>query len=180
MPSGIGAVAGGAEGPAEPGVGPVGDDHVAGPHDLGGAGVGPAHDRAVERPRARAPGPIASVAGQRVAPAFTARVGDHLVELAAPHHVPVGREVGVLGPGQLEGDAVGDRPQPVEALELRERVGETHVVELADRPRSQPVAARLLAREALLLDDEHAVARAPRASSAAAAPDGPAPTTSTS
>ena len=51
-----------------------------------------------------------------------------------------------------------DRPQPVEALELRERVGEAHVVELANGPRREPVAARLLAREALLVDHQDPVA----------------------
>ena len=105
-------------------------------------------------------------------------LGDHLVELAAPHDVAVGREVGVLGPGELERDAVGDRAQPVEALELRERLGETHVVELADRPRREAVAAGLLAGEALLA--RRRATRWPRVASqyAAAAPDGPAPTTS--
>src|SRR5439155_9035519 len=38
-PQGIGAVAAGAERPAEAGVGAVGDDHVAGPDRVGGAGV---------------------------------------------------------------------------------------------------------------------------------------------
>ena len=72
-----------------------------------------------------------------------------------------------------------DRAQPVEALELRELLGETHVVELADRPRREAVAARLLPREPLLLDHHDAV---PGVASqyAADAPDGPAPMTSTS
>ena len=59
----VGAVAGGAERPAEARVRPVGDDHVAGPDDLGGARVGPPDDRAVEDPalerRARSPPPRA-------------------------------------------------------------------------------------------------------------------------
>jgi len=64
----------------------------------------------------------------------------------------------MLGPGQLEGHTVRDRTQPVEAVELGERVGESHVVELAHGPRGQAVATRLVARKALLLDDEHAPA----------------------
>ena len=44
-------------------------------------------------------------------------LGDHLVELAPPNYISVGREVGVLGPGQLEGDAMTDRAQTVESLE---------------------------------------------------------------
>ena len=51
-----------------------------------------------------------------------------------------------------------DRAQAVEAQVLRERLGEADVVELTDRPRRQAVAARLLAGELLLLDDEHAMA----------------------
>ena len=70
---------------------------------------------------------------------------------------PYGREIGVIGPGQLEGDAVPDRSQAVEALELRELVGEAHVVELAHRARRETVATRLLAREALLVDHHDAV-----------------------
>ena len=64
----------------------------------------------------------------------------------------------MIGPGQLERDAVADRAQPVEALELREAVGETHVVELAHRAGREAVAARLLAGEALLVDHDDTVA----------------------
>ena len=156
-PEGICPVSGGAEGPAEPGVGAVGDDHVAGPDRAGRRRCpcrGPSRPRP-GRPRraARSPRWPAS----RVAPAFTAPLGDHVVELAAPHHISVGREVGVLGPGQLEGDAVADRAQTVEPLELRELVGEAHVVELAHRPGREAVAARLLPGEALLVDHDDAV-----------------------
>ena len=64
----------------------------------------------------------------------------------------------MLGPGELERHAVADRAQTVEALELRERLGQAHVVELAHRPRREAVAAGLLAGEALLLDDQDPVA----------------------
>ena len=63
----------------------------------------------------------------------------------------------MVGPGELEGDAVRDRAQPVEALELGELVGEAHVVQLAHRARREPVAAGLLAGKVLLLDHEDAV-----------------------
>ena len=116
--------------------------------------AGPSRRR---RRRPRRPASSASAAGHSVAPAFTARDGDHLVEVAAAHDISVRREVGVLGPRQLERHSVADRPQPVEALEVGERLGETHVVELAHGPRREAVAARLLAREALLLDDQHPV-----------------------
>ena len=67
---------------------------------------------------------------------------------------------------------------PSKRWNSRERVGETHVVELADGPRREPVAAGLLPGT-LLLDDEHVVAGA-ASQYAAAAPAGPPPTTSTS
>jgi hypothetical protein len=51
---------------------------------------------------------------------------------------------------------VGDGAKAVDAVVVREGVGEPHVVELLDRPRGQPVAARLLAREPLAFD-EHGV-----------------------
>ena len=134
----------------------------------------------VTRPSSTSGATASAPVQTRRRPAFTARVGDHLVEVAAAHDVAVGGEVGVLGPRELERHAVRDRAQAVEAEELRERLGEAHVVELADGPRREAVAAGLLAREALLLDDEHAVARPRRASTPAAAPAGPRPTTSTS
>ena len=104
---------------------------------------------------------------------------------------------------------MGVGPQAVVALELPERLGEAHVVQLPHCPRREPVAARLVAREALLLDHEdpvpalrepvrgggsgrpraddehvdirHGAARSVRALTAAPpAWTGPAPTTSTS
>ena len=63
----------------------------------------------------------------------------------------------MLGPLELEGDAVRDRAQAVVAQEPRELAREAHVVELADGPRREAVAAGLLARELLLLDHEHPV-----------------------
>ena len=85
-------------------------------------------------------------------------VGDHLVELAAAHDVAVVGEAGMLGPGHLEGDAVGDGPQPVVAVVVLEAIGQAHVVERGHRPRGEAVAAGLVAGEQLLLDDEDVVA----------------------
>ena len=53
-------------------------------------------------------------------------------------------------------------------------------MELADGPRGQAVAAGLLAREALLLDDEHPVAALGEPVAPRPRPTGPPPTTSTS
>src|SRR5581483_10571218 len=58
--------------------------------------------------------------------------------------------------GELERDAVRDRAEAVEALVSREPVLQPHVVELPHRARREAVAARLLAREALAFDREHA------------------------
>ena len=98
-------------------------------------------------------------------PGLHGPVRHHLVEVPAAHHVSVVRKVGVLGPAQLQGDAVGHRAQALVALETGELVGEPHLVELAHGPRGQAVAAGLLAGEALLVDD--------------AAPGGPAARAST-
>ncbi len=38
----------------------------------------------------------------------------------------------MLGPLELEGDAVGEGAQPVEPMEVGQALGEPHVVELAD------------------------------------------------
>jgi hypothetical protein len=58
----------------------------------------------------------------------------------------------VLGPGQLQRDPVGDRPQPVVAVVALGDVGlEAHLPDLVDRPRGQAVAAGLVPREGLAL-----------------------------
>src|SRR5450631_3776786 len=85
-------------------------------------------------------------------------VGDHGVEVAPAHHVSVRRVVGMLRPGQLEGDAVGDRAQALEAQVRLELVGEAEVLQLADGAGGQPVPARLVAGELLAFDDEDPVA----------------------
>ena len=54
--------------------------------------------------------------------------------------------------------AVGDRPQALVAVEVLEPLREAHLVELVHRSRGEPVAARLLAGERLLLDDQDVVA----------------------
>ena len=153
MPEREGAVAGGAERPAEPGIRAVGDDHVAGPHRLDLARVLVAHHRAGEQAAVDDRGDRLRALPDRGA-GLDRLLGDHLVELAAADDVPVRREVRVLGPRELERDAVRDRPQTVEALEADEPIGETHVVQLADGARREPVAAGLLARKVLLLDRE--------------------------
>ena len=64
-------------------------------------------------------GAVASASCQTVAPAFTAIVGDHLVEVATAHDVSERGQVGMLGPLELERDAVGEGAQAVEAVEVR-------------------------------------------------------------
>ena len=125
-------------------------------------------------------GSTASLAGQRVAPAFTARSGHHLVEVPAAHDVPEVREVGMLRPAQLERDAVGHRAQALVALELLELVGRGPSRAAgappggsARRRRSSPggsASCRRRAREWPCCASQYA----------ADAPAGPAPTTSAS
>ena len=106
-------------------------------------------------------------------------LGHHLVEVTAPNHIPIRREIGMFGPTELQGHAVRDRTQAVEAQELLERLGEAHVVQLADGPRREAVAAGLLAGNCFLSTTS---TRWPASASqcAVAAPEGPAPTTNTS
>ena len=85
-------------------------------------------------------------------------VGDHRVEVAAAHDVAVARVHRVARPLQLELAAGPGRPQPAVAVEPGEPVGEAHLVELVHRPRREAVAARLVARERLALDDRDVVA----------------------
>src|SRR5581483_10913554 len=94
--------------------------------------------------------------GPQLRPRVDGPLGDHRVEIPAPHDVAVGREDRMVGPGELERDAVRDRAEAVEALVSREPVLQPHVVELPHRARREAVAARLLAREALAFDREHA------------------------
>ena len=153
----VGAVAAGAEGPAEAGVGAVGHHDVAGPHLLGSPPslsftTGAADEAAVDHRRDRLG--LLPQGGARL----HGPLGHQVVEVVAGDDVAVGREVGVLGPAQLERAAEGDRPQAVEAVVLGQLVGQAHVLELAHRPGRQAVAARLLAGEALLLDEEDVVA----------------------
>src|SRR6185312_381301 len=81
----------------------------------------------------------------------------HAVEVAAADDVAVVGEVGMRRPRELERHTVRDRAQPVVSERTRQLGPEPHVLELADRPRREAVAAGLLAREALLLDDQHPV-----------------------
>ncbi len=55
----------------------------------------------------------------------------------------------MIGPPQLERDAVGAGPQAVVTMELRERLAEPHLLELVHRPWCEPVSARLLAGNVL-------------------------------
>ncbi len=142
------------ERPAEPRVRAVGDDEVARPDRFARAALLAVDDRARDETALDE-----RIGGFRRGPHGGARLHrlarDHLVEVAPADDVAVRGKVRVVGPGELEGDAVRDRPEAVVALVVGERVGEPHVVELAHRPGGQPVPARLLAWEALLLDDEH-------------------------
>ena len=100
-------------------------------------------------------GSTASVPCQTVAPAFVARSFTSAVEVVAGDRVPVVRKARVLGPRQLDAltEAVG--PQAPVAVGADQRTLDTHVGELADGPRGEPVAARLGAWEHLLLDHGH-------------------------
>ena len=64
----------------------------------------------------------------------------------------------MLGPLELERDAVGEGAQPVEPMEVGQALDESHVVQLADCARRQTVTTRLFPRERLLLDDKDVVA----------------------
>ena len=156
------AVAGGAERPTEPGIRAVGHDDVAGPDRPDLVRFGVADHRAPEQPAVDDRGDRLRALPQR-RPRLDRLFGDHLVELAPADDVAERREVGMLGPGELEGDAVRDRAQTVEALEAGEAIREAHVVELADGARREPVAAGLLARKVLLFDrhDRMATRREP-------------------
>ena len=155
---GVGPVAGGAERPTEPRERPVGHDDVAGRHLPGGTRLlvldHRATDEAVVQHRTDRLGALLDAG-----PGLHRPVGDHLVEVAPAHHEPMARVVGVLGPPELEGDAVRDRPQAVVAVVAVEPPRQAHVGELLDRPGREAVAAGLLAGEPLLLDDHHVVAR---------------------
>src|SRR5438067_5865591 len=76
----------------------------------------------------------------------------------ASDDVAVAREPGRLGPLELQRLAESDRPQTGEAVMAGELFGQSHVFELAHGTRRQAVAAGLLTREALLLDEQHVVA----------------------
>ena len=154
----IRAVARRAERPPEAGVGAVGHEHVARPDRLGDPGLLALHHRAAHE----------AVLDQRLdglggRPERRARlhrdVGDHLVEVAPTHDVAVVGKVGVVGPRQLERDAVPDRPQAVEALELGEALARGPCRSSCFTARGrEAVAARLLTGEPLLLDHQHPVA----------------------
>ena len=65
----------------------------------------------------------------------------------------------MLGPLQLERDAVGHGPQPVVAVVVGgDGRLEPHVLELVDRPGGEAVAAGLVAGERLALEDADVVA----------------------
>ena len=159
MPEGIGAVPGRPEGPAEAGVRAVGDDHVPGPHRLDRArsrGAGrvapattPVFDDGRERLRCR-PERRAGLDGRGPRPSRRGRG-------AAPRIRRTGSRGARATPARASLPWPIDR-SPSKRWNSGERLGQSHVVELADRPRGEAVAAGLLAREALLLDDEHAVA----------------------
>src|SRR5581483_1461882 len=156
-PQRVAAVTGGAEGAAEARVRAVGNHYIARADVLRPVRTVSANLYTLDEPAVddRRDGLRARPQGR---PALHGPLGDHLVEVAAAHDVAVGRELGVMGPLELEGDAVADRAEPVEALEALQRAGETHVVQLAHGPGRETVAAGLLARETLALDHQHPVA----------------------
>ena len=85
----------------------------------------------------------------------------------------------MLGPAKLQGHAVCDRAQAVEAQELLERFGEAHVVELADGAGVSP-SPHVFSRGNCFLSTTRTRCPASASQCAAAAPEGPAPTTNTS
>ncbi len=147
-----------AEHPPDARVGPVGHHHIArldGPgaaaalllhRDAGQRGQGPGARRGVLDDRPHHLGAL-----QERRPGRGGVAGHDPVEVVAGDGVAVGGEVGVLGPLHLHGEAEPVGPQPGEAVRAGQGVLESHVGQLAHRPRRQPVAARLLPRELLLL-----------------------------
>ncbi len=123
-----------------------------GPHLL------PVHDRAAHEPAIEDRRGRLGVLPHRRAGLHRV-VGDHLVEVAPAHDVPERREVGMLGPLELERDAVGERAQAVEPVEVLEALAESHVAQLAHCTRGKAITTGLLTRERLLLDDEDVVTR---------------------
>jgi hypothetical protein len=137
-------------------VGTVGHEHVPGAHPLDRAALLALHDRAAHE-AVLDQGLEGLGRGPHGGARLHCDVGDHLVEIASPHDVAVVRELGVVGPGQLERDTVADRAQAVEALTVAEPLLEAHVDELLHRTRREAVAAGLLPREPLALDHQDPV-----------------------
>ena len=161
---GIGAVAGGAERPPEAGVRAVGDDHVAGPHRLGRRRRRVGRPRRSTRPSSTS-GSTASAPGQSVGAGLRppGRPPSRRGRGAAPRSRTSGKS-GCSGHASSRVTPCAIERRPSKRWNSASAVGETHVVELADRAGREAVAAGLLAREALLLDDEDPVARRRRAS----------------
>ena len=150
------AVAGRPERAAEPRVGTIGDHDVASAHLLGGPALlvlhhRTAHQAVVEDGRDRFAALTDGCSGG------DGTVRDQLVEVAPAHDVAVAREHGMVGPLQLERDAVRAGAQAVVAVEPRERRAKTHLFELVHGSRRQSVAARLLPRVRLALEDDDLV-----------------------
>src|SRR5690606_30114747 len=146
-----------AESPTEAVEGPVGDDDHRRRHPLGFAPADQvdSDEEAVFHDRFRfglLPHPDPLLLGEG---------GDLLVQVAAPDHpTPVGK-ARMLGPLQLEHDRVaGVRAEPVYAVEAGDVEVESHLAELEDRPRREPVATGLVAGVFLPLDEGHVVAGA--------------------
>ncbi len=146
----------------EPGERPVSDDHVASV-DLVLATFLVVDDRALQDAVAQQrPHRVGALAKR--GSGSDCMVGNHHVEIAAPHDVAMTRVHRMLGPPHLERDAVGDAAQAVIAVVRGgDALLETHLPQLRDGSRRQPVAAGLLTGEGLLLDDDDVVA-GPRAS----------------
>ena len=85
--------------------------------------------------------------------------GQVLVEARAGPHQPVGREVGQLGPGDLDRAVAGAQPQPaIGAIAVLRAVRQVHELHLVHGARSEAVAADLLARMRRLLQDHDLMA----------------------
>ena len=143
-----------AERPAESGQRSVGHHHVAGV-DLALLVGGLVLDHRAAQQAVAVDGGQGLGALEQLGAAGLGLGGHHRVEVAPADDIAVAGVHRVLGPLHLEGDPVGDAAQAVVAVVVgRDLLLEAHVPQLGDGARGEAVAARLLAGEGLLLDDD--------------------------
>src|SRR5581483_4969485 len=127
------------------------------PHLLGGAGVLALHGGAAQQAAVEQGGDGLGLLPQHRA-GLHRPLGHQVVEVLTGDDVAEAGVVGVRRPLHLERAAEGEGPQAVEAVELRELGGQPDVVQLLDGAGGEAVAAGLLPRVVLLLEEEHVVA----------------------